>query len=213
MPQIHRNLRLKLKSEQQSEVTDEYEALDHLTKSRSRQGERRIFKKLLEGRFKLTRVVRIENSGSITTQLNNVQEQTQNRDNEIFGKAFDFTKLTVQRLMETGYADANERMEIEFMIDNIWSLIASVEAKITMKTTSDGNVSKGYDLEKMQHLLRELHDIDKDLQNLLVFLQQGKRQEARGKINTVKQNLIQLLAKKLSSTRNLLSPLLLYLQE
>src|SRR3712207_8697085 len=48
--------------------------------------------------FKLTRVVRIENSGSISTQLNNRQEQTQNRDNEIFGKAFDFTKLTVHRL-------------------------------------------------------------------------------------------------------------------
>jgi NTE family protein len=171
--------------------------LNQLTNSRSRQGERRIFKKLLEGRFKLTRVVRIENSGSITTQLNNGQEQTQNRDNEIFGKAFDFTKSTVQRLRETGYADANGRMDIEFMIDNIWSLMASVEAKITMTRTLDGNVSNRYDTEKMQDLLGELQDIDKELQSLLIFRQQGKRQGARGKINTIKQKLNSIISQKI----------------
>lgn len=171
--------------------------LNQLTNSRSRQGERRIFKKLLEGRFKLTRVVRIENSGSITTQLNNGQEQTQNRDNEIFGKAFDFTKLTVQRLRETGYTDANERMDIEFMIDNVGTLIGLVEANITMIRTLDGNFSNGYSAEKMQDLLRELQNIDRDLQNLLIFRQQGKRQEARGKINTVKQNLNSIISQKI----------------
>ncbi len=170
--------------------------LSQLTNSRSRQGERRMFSELLNGRFKLTRVVRIENSGSISTQLNNGHEQTQNRDNEIFGKAFDFTKLTVQRLRETGYADANERMDIEFMIDNIWTLIASVEAKTTMMTL-DGNFSNGYNDEEMQGSLRELQDIDRDLQNLLIFRQQGKKREARGKINTVKQKLNSIISQKI----------------
>src|SRR3712207_3530935 len=109
--------------------------------------------------FKLTRVVRIENSGSISTQLNNRQEQTQNRDNEIFGKAFDFTKLTVHRLRETGYTDANERMDIEFMIDNVGTLIALVEAKTTMTRTLEGNVSNRYDTKKMQDFSGVLQDI------------------------------------------------------
>jgi hypothetical protein len=171
--------------------------LNQLTNSRSRQGERRMFSELLKGRFKLTRVVRIENSASISTQLNNGHEQTQNRDNEIFGKAFDFTNLTVQRLRETGYADANERMDIEFMIDNVWTLIASVEAKTTMMRTLDGNFSNGYNAEETQGLLRELQDIDRDLQNLLIFRQQGKKREAREKINTVKQKLNSIISQKI----------------
>jgi len=180
--------------------------LNQVTNSRSRKGERRTFSELLNGRFKLTRVVRIENSGSISTQLNNRQEQPQNRDNEIFGKAFDFTKLTVHRLREAGYADANERMDIEFMIDNIWTLIALVEAKTTITRTLDGNVSNRYDTKEMQDFSGELQDIDKELQSLLIFRQQGKIQEAREKINTIKQKRNSIISKKIIAHKESLEP-------
>jgi NTE family protein len=64
--------------------------LDENAASASRSGENRQYRKLLEGRFNLSNVLRIERSSD---------------PDSIYGKVGDFTSKTVKMLMQQGYDD------------------------------------------------------------------------------------------------------------
>jgi NTE family protein len=72
------------------------EILDEAATSNSRTGRQRQYKDLLEGRFKITQVTRIQRSDD---------------PDSIWGKIADFTSVTINTLMEQGYNDTLSQMD------------------------------------------------------------------------------------------------------
>ena len=69
--------------------------LDDFATSKSRTGKQRQYKDLIEGRFRITKVKRIERKTD---------------PNSIWGKIADFTSITINMLMEQGYKDTMDQM-------------------------------------------------------------------------------------------------------
>ena len=61
--------------------------------SKNRKGQLRMYKNLLGGRFRLTKVVRIDHKDD---------------GNEVANKIYDYTRTTIEKLMKDGYCDALE---------------------------------------------------------------------------------------------------------
>ncbi|HEY9387143.1 MAG TPA: patatin-like phospholipase family protein [Nitrososphaeraceae archaeon] len=74
------------------------------TKSRRRNGKRRLYKELIEKRFEINKVVYIERSDD---------------GNTIFGKSFDFSSFTIQQLKQRGIYDAEIQMELKSIDEEI----------------------------------------------------------------------------------------------
>jgi NTE family protein len=74
------------------------------TKSTKRNGKRRKYEDLIEGRFEITKVVDIERSDD---------------GNTIFGKSFDFSSFTIQQLKQRGIYDAEIQMELKSIDEEI----------------------------------------------------------------------------------------------
>jgi hypothetical protein len=70
-------------------------------------GKRRIYGELLEGRFRLTKVVHVDRMDD---------------ENEINDKVFDYSYRTVEELMNVGYRDASVQMDIQEMKDGVMEL-------------------------------------------------------------------------------------------
>ncbi|MBA3749850.1 MAG: patatin-like phospholipase family protein [Nitrosopumilus sp.] len=81
---------IELAKEKGANLEEIKEILDEFATSSSRSGRQRQYKHLLEGRFKITRVIRIERSED---------------PDSIWGKVADFTSETINKLMEQGYRD------------------------------------------------------------------------------------------------------------
>jgi NTE family protein len=79
---------------------NEFESFLKTTRAKSKgaSGEHRKYKDLLKGRFKLTRVMRIEH---------------ENYEDSIPGKAADFTSETIRSLIEKGKEDARRVLEVQ----------------------------------------------------------------------------------------------------
>lgn len=74
-----------------------HKIIDAKAKSMSRNGINRQYKDLLNGRFEITNVIRVE--------------RNEDGDNDIVGKAFDFSTRTIGQLREQGYKDGRACME------------------------------------------------------------------------------------------------------
>lgn len=70
-------------------------------------GKTRIYKELLDGRFRLTKVVRIDREDD---------------GNEVHDKVFDYSHKTIEDLMKVGYQDALVQMDMQRMKDGIMNL-------------------------------------------------------------------------------------------
>ena len=70
-------------------------------------GQRRRYKDLLEGRFRLTKVVRVD---------------LKDDENQINDKIFDYSYKTIEELMKTGYKDALIRMDMQRVKDGVLDL-------------------------------------------------------------------------------------------
>ena len=71
---------------------------DGFASSINTKGKTRKFKELLEGRFRLTKVVRIDRKDD---------------GNEVHGKIFDYSGTTIENLMKDGYRDALSKIGIQ----------------------------------------------------------------------------------------------------
>jgi hypothetical protein len=76
-------------------LTEIEEILGGTATSTSRSGRQRQYKDLLEGRFGITRFIRIQRSED---------------PDSIWGKIADFTSVTINTLMEQGYRDTLNQM-------------------------------------------------------------------------------------------------------
>jgi NTE family protein len=93
--------RLKNLAKQKGASDDE---INHILNSNANsintQGETRKYGALLEGRFRITQVVRIDHKDD---------------GNEVHDKVFDYSYQTIERMIEDGYKDASIQMEVQSM--------------------------------------------------------------------------------------------------
>jgi len=82
--------------------------LDGFASSINTKGKTRRFKELLEGRFRLTKVVRIDRKDD---------------GNDVHDKVFDYSFKTIAELMDVGYQDASMQMDLQRMKDGVMKLV------------------------------------------------------------------------------------------
>ncbi len=87
------------------------EELDHVlgkdASSKNTEGVTRKYKELLGGRFRLTKVVRIDHKDD---------------GNNVAGKIFDYSRSTIEKLIEEGNRDARIQMDIQTLKDQVREL-------------------------------------------------------------------------------------------
>jgi NTE family protein len=81
--------------------------LDRYASSNNTIGKTRQYKELLRGRFRITKVVRID---------------LKDDGNDVETNIFDYSRTTIEKLMQDGYRDASIKMGIESMKDEFFKL-------------------------------------------------------------------------------------------
>jgi NTE family protein len=99
-------------------------------------GKTRIYKELLQGRFRLTKVVRIDRKDD---------------GNEVHDKVFDYSYKTIEDLMNVGYQDASVQMDMQRLKEGVMEL-----AKINGR----GGIEKGEDNHQIEQLKESLRKIE-----------------------------------------------------
>jgi NTE family protein len=100
-------------------------------------GETRIYKDLLAGRFRLTKVVRVDRKDD---------------GNEIHDKVFDYSHKTIEDLMKVGYNDASVKMDMQCIRQGILELV-----KINSRS------GKGQENHQMEVLKERFHKIEEKM--------------------------------------------------
>ena len=115
--------------------------LDGYASSKNTQGETRIYKELLEERFRLTKVVRIDHKDD---------------GNDVSKKIFDYSYKTIEMLMNKGYQDTLVQMNMQKIKDGVAEL-----AKINRHGDDIEIVRENYYVVKQ--LERNVHQIQENL--------------------------------------------------
>ena len=71
-----------------------------------------MYKSLLEGRFRLTKVVRIDHKDD---------------GNEVANKIYDYSRTTIENLMKDGYCDTLTHMGIQSIKDGIIKIASKIQ--------------------------------------------------------------------------------------
>jgi hypothetical protein len=108
--------------------------LEKYARSEKRNGQRRKYKDLLGGRFRLTKVVRIDRKDD---------------GNEVHDKIFDYSRSTIENLIRDGYCDALTKIGIQSIRDRLMA--------IKSKT---GNLKQDKNLEELE---QQLQQIERDI--------------------------------------------------
>jgi hypothetical protein len=109
--------------------------LDGFANSINTKGKTRKFRELLEGRFRLTKVVRIDRKDD---------------GNDVHDKVFDYSYKTIAELMDVGYQDASMQMDLQRIKDGVMKLV-----KIIQHITS----KNGKQIEGMQENLYQIQEM------------------------------------------------------
>lgn len=127
--------RLKNLAERRGVPKDEINhVLDGFASSINTKGKTRKFRELLEGRFRLTKVVRIDRKDD---------------GNDVHDKVFDYSYKTIDELMDVGYQDASIQMDLQRMKDGVMKLV-----KINQHITSE-NVKQIEDMQENLYQIKE----------------------------------------------------------
>jgi len=111
--------------------------LDGFANSINTKGKTRKFRELLEGRFRLTKVIRIDRKDD---------------GKDIHDKVFDYSYKTIEELMVAGYQDASIQMDVQQMKDGVMKLV-----KIDQHITTEN----GKQVDDMQESLFQIQEIMK----------------------------------------------------
>jgi NTE family protein len=132
---------LKSLAERNGASTDELNHIlgKHAT-SKNTIGQTRRYDELLGGRFRLTKVVRIDHKDD---------------GNDVADKVFDYSRKTIEKLMEDGYRDALIRMGLQAMKDEFVKL-ENKFVKLDGKSEID---DKDKDKKKLEQLEQEFQQI------------------------------------------------------
>jgi hypothetical protein len=104
--------------------------------SKNRGGNIRMYRSLLEGRFRLTKVVRIDHTDD---------------GNEVANKIYDYSHASIEKLMKDGYCDALNEFGIQSIKDGI--------IRIAYKNGTVNN--DGIDVQGLEQKLQQLHKTTK----------------------------------------------------
>ena len=115
--------------------------LDGYASSKNTQGETRKLQELLEGRFRLTKVVRIDHKDD---------------GNDVSKKIFDYSYKTIEKLMNDGYQDTLVQMDMQKVKDGVAEL-----AKRNRHGDDIEKVKENYHIIKQ--LERNIHKIQENL--------------------------------------------------
>jgi NTE family protein len=140
------------------------------TKSRRRNGERRLYRELIEKRFEVSKAVYIERS---------------DEGNTIFGKSFDFSSSTLQQLKQAGYDDAKSQIDLELIGEQIkdW-LMDEEEYNEVYRDTLEQL------LQRIRLCLKhqDIGETRSELNNLIQLIEQVAGQDAKSKLLIAKIN-------------------------
>ncbi len=106
--------------------------LDGFASSINTEGKTRRFRELLEGRFRLTKVVRIDRKDD---------------GNEVHDKVFDYSYKTIKDLMDVGYQDAVMQIDMQRIKDGVMRL-----AKINQYIGSENGIKQDQDHDQDQQI-------------------------------------------------------------
>ena len=150
-------------------------------------GKTRIYKALLEGRFRLTKVVHVD---------------LKDDGNEVYDKVFDYSYKTIEELMKAGYNDASIQMDMQRMKDSINELakinghanddiervdnihIQELEGSLSQIEEKMKIVDGGYDSDSdmiIKHQIRNFMDIVERMERI------SPRKEKASLIDAAKQ--------------------------
>jgi len=118
--------------------------LDRYATSKNTIGQTRKYGELLGGRFRLTKVVRIDHKDD---------------GNDVADKVFDYSQKTIEKLMEDGYRDALIQMDLQAMKDEFVKLeykFVKLDGKSELDKKSEG-------MEKLEPLEREFQQIQQSV--------------------------------------------------
>lgn len=127
------------------------------TKVRKRNGMSRTYNDLIENRFRISKVTYIERSDDANT---------------IFGKAFDFSSVTIEKLKHKGYLDADFQIELEQIFTEIKDLLIDGD-----KVEVDNKV---YELEQLVQRIKlfakreAVDEIKSNLNDLIEFIKNNE---------------------------------------
>jgi NTE family protein len=129
--------------------------LDKKGNSKNREGNKRLYGELLRGRFRITKVVRIDHKDD---------------GQEVGNKIFDYSYATIEKLMKDGYCDASIQIGIESIKDEFMNL----DDKF-IRLDSEDEKNKDYKdaIEKIRKNIQQIQNTTKieDSQNLPIVNQ------------------------------------------
>ncbi len=110
--------------------------LNRYATSINTKGKTRRYRELLEGRFRLTKVVRIDHKDD---------------GNEVNDKVFDYSYKTIEELLKVGYRDALVQMDMQRIKDGV--------IELAKRNDSSGYIKKEWDNSQIQELEESLYQI------------------------------------------------------
>jgi NTE family protein len=108
--------------------------------SKSTKGQTRKYEELLEGRFRLTKVVRIDHTDD---------------GNDVSKKIFDYSNKTIENLINDGYQDALVQMDLQRIKDRV--------SEIAKRNNYIGNTEMGKPNSYIQKLEEDIHQIKENM--------------------------------------------------
>jgi NTE family protein len=136
--------RLKNLAEQKGAKDEINYILDDYATSINTIGKTRTYRELLEGRFRLTKLVRIDHKDD---------------GNEVNDKVFDYSYKTIENLMEDGYRDALIQMGLQAMKDEFVKL-ENKFVKLNHKKQTD---KQDKDMQKLEQLEQDFQQIQQSV--------------------------------------------------
>jgi NTE family protein len=112
--------------------------LDRHASSKNTKGQRRRFEELLGGRFRLTKVVRIDRKDD---------------GNEVGNKIYDYSQTSIEMLMKTGYCDALLQTGIQSIIDEFLKLD---DKSMRLENNNERYKEHRHIMEKLQQDLQKI---------------------------------------------------------
>jgi NTE family protein len=164
--------------------------LERYASSKNTQGETRQYRELLDGRFRLTKVVRIDHKDD---------------GNDVSKKIFDYSPKTIERLMKDGYQDTLVQMEMQKIKDGVSELakrsihgenIEKIKENLSIIKRIEGNIHQiqenlkienGYDraLNEVRNLIHEVESISlslKEQKDLVVVATRSFEETIKGNL-------------------------------
>jgi NTE family protein len=144
------------------------EILDSEASSIGTIGDRRTYRDLLKGRFRLTKVVRIDHKDD---------------GNDVSKKIFDYSPKTIENLMDVGYKDALVQMDMQQMKDEVLDL-AKGNGQMEDLEKSIYQIQEKISIEQDGALIKQVRDFMDKVENMGEVL---RREEQVSLIAAAKQ--------------------------